>query len=190
MKIHKRAACLSLLVLLCWSISLHGQAEEDKDIQASCRSFVQGFYDWYARMAVETTSKVIPLDRALEIKGNDFSVELVRQLKELSEVQTKDHEVWLGFDPFLDTQDPAETYAVGDIEQRGHSYWVGVYEVRSGKKSEKPIVVPEVILKGGNWVFVNFHYPNHTLSSKNEDLLSVLKRIRETWRKQSINSGH
>ena len=55
-------------------------------------------------------------------------------------------------------------------------YRVEVYSVSSGKKSPKPVVVPELTLKAGRWIFVNFHYGN-SKDSGFENLVSLMKNV-------------
>jgi len=46
-----------------------------------------------------------------------------------------------------------------------------------GRKHDNPDVAAEVEPRGGEWMFVNFHYPNRADSAENENLLSMLKQI-------------
>ena len=64
----------------------------------------------------------------------------------------------MDFDPFLNSQDLSERDVVESITHKGDSYWVEVYAMVSGKKSENPVVVPELVFKDRRWVFVSFHY--------------------------------
>jgi len=82
--------------------------------------------------------------------------------------------VGLDFDPFLNTQDPYDRYAVGKVTRKGQRCLVDVYGVHSGKRSDRPDVVPELVRRHGSWVFMNFHYPR-----ERTDLLSILKRLRQ-----------
>jgi CRISPR/Cas system CMR-associated protein Cmr5 small subunit len=61
---------------------------------------------------------------------------------------------------------------------------VDVYCVRSGKKSPEPQVVPELILKDGRWLFVDFHRGKKEHSGDGS-LLSALKEARESREKHS-----
>jgi len=180
MRISRTTVCWSLVFFLATPCFLHAQEKNTQDMRKSCRDFVQGFYDWY----VPKTLKDNPgntSDLALKYKSHAFSPELLRQLKEDSAAQAKvpGEIVGLDSDPYLNSQDPGERYVAGKITTKGDRCWVEVYGIWSGKKSEKPNVVPELMLKDVHWVFVNFHYPEFG------DLLSILKNLREGRRKHS-----
>lgn len=182
MKISKRIVCWSLFFFLTTSCSLHAQVKSPRDIQRSCRTFVQGFYDWYVRrtLKAEARHESGGFDLAIKYRKYAFSRELFRLLKEDSDAQAKNAEgdiVGLDFDPFFNAQDFGERYVVGKITRKGDRFWVDVYGIWSGKKSEKPDVVPEVMFKRGRWLFVNFRYGNG-------DLLSTLKELREERQKR------
>jgi hypothetical protein len=179
---------LSILFLLLATISSDHARPPDQREQ-SCRNFVQDFYDWYAPKAADDALKSGPLNLAMRVKRHAFTSELARQLKELLEFQERDREVWLDFDPLLNSQDPAERYVAGKVVRAGSNYLVEVHEIRSGKESEKPVVLPELMIKDGQWSFVNFHYPNFTPPSPNENLLDILKSIRQSRQKQPKSDG-
>jgi hypothetical protein len=168
------AACCSL------SAGAQGQSKAQPNLEESCRKFVQGFYDWYVPKAAAPDDKNAgpSSDLALKQWRASFSAELYRLLREDSEAQAKaDEIVGLDWDPFLNTQDPGDPpgdpYVVGSVKRKGESYWVEVYRRSSGKLSEKPLVIPELVFKNGRWIFVNFH-------GESGDLLSALKYLRKT----------
>lgn len=174
-----RIFCRFLLCLLSMCLLVRAEEKHPQDTEEACRNFVQRFYDSYASNAADTTLKSDPLALALRDKRQAFSAELISGLEELSKSQAKDQEVWLDFDPILNTQDPAKRYVVARVTRKGGSYWVEVEvnETKAGNKDQKPIVVPEVAFRRRGWVFVNFHYPGYSPSSDNENLLSILKTI-------------
>jgi hypothetical protein len=174
-----------LFFLLAASSSFAGQGTPSQDARKSCRDFVQAFYDWYVPVALKH-GRVRPADVALKNKGSEFSPELARALREDSEAQAKvkGDLVGLDFDPFLNSQDPSERYVVGNITPKGDRYWVEIYSLTSGKKSEKPDVVPELTFKDGRWIFVNFHYGQGE-HSEDENLVSTLKILRADRAKSS-----
>ncbi|SRR5216683_1056213 len=181
MKTAKSVGHWSVLFVLGASCLLSAQEKksEPQDAQKSCRVFVQQFYDWY----VSETHKENAMhswDLALKQKGYAFSPELRRELTEDSDAQAKagGEIVGLDFDPFLNSQDPDERYVVGAITFKGTSFWVEVHSIQSGTKSKKPVVVPELVSKGGRWLFVNFHY-GRTNRPEHENLLSILKSLKE-----------
>jgi len=138
--------------------------------------FVQAFYDRYVPIALRLSPNpawyVVLTDRATSLNA-----ELVRALETDSAAQTNATEgiVGLDWDPFLSTQDPDPHYVVGKSTRQGKKYFVDVYSVRSGKRGDKPDVIPELTWQNGSWVFVNFHYP-HVRS----DLLRALTALRES----------
>ncbi|MFZ0820466.1 MAG: carboxypeptidase regulatory-like domain-containing protein [Candidatus Acidiferrales bacterium] len=149
------------------------QAQNPQEAPASLANFVQEFYDWYVPIALRDNAKP-SMEIALKEKPAAFGPELFRALKEDSEAQAKAREiVGLDFDPFLNSQDPDESYVVAKITQMKCSYWVGVHSLSSGKKSDEPVVFAEIEQKGEGWQFINFHYPD------DGDLLSILKTLRK-----------
>jgi len=116
-------------------------------------------------------------DDALKYRRSSLAPELYRRLKEDSDASAKNpgEIVGLDFDPFVNSQDPCDHYVVGNISVKGDSYWVNVHGVCQGKRSKTPDVIPELIFKEGKWLFVNIHYS----AKKDDDLLSVLKALRE-----------
>lgn len=158
MRIVKPLFCCFLLAL---PISLSAQSWSEPNASDSVREFVQSFYDWYVPKALNSSSGPA-WSTALKVKGNCFSPELRRKLREDSEAQAKTEGeiVGLDFDPFLNGQDPGRHYSVGKVVPKGESYFVEVHRVSSGKPEEKLTVTAEVMGKKPQWHFVNFVYPD------------------------------
>jgi hypothetical protein len=138
------------------------------------REFVQKFYETYVPKALAGQPDP-PWRLAVDKMRADFDDELVKALTDdlAAQAQAKgDDIVGLDFDPFLDTQDPAQRYEVGAARQEGKDYLVDVYPVMSGKRAEKPGVIPELAYENGHWRFVNFRYP------EGGDLLTLLKLMK------------
>jgi hypothetical protein len=173
-----RLGCLALFILPLMSYAPLLGTSPQQHIQESCRSFVKGFYDWYVTQVFATSTGW--LEPILKNKSSDFSPELLVALREYAEAPgNSQNEIdELDFDPFLHAQDNADRYLVEDITRHGGTYWVEVYGIWSAKKNAKPDVMPELMLKDGRWLFVNFHY-GKSKRSKDENLLSILKRLRE-----------
>ncbi len=87
----------------------------------------------------------------------------------------------LDFDPFLNGQDPAENYKIGQIRLKDKAAWVEMFEVREGKKASKPSFWVETRLQNSSWMISNFHYSNE--GSENSNLLSILKSLKEERQK-------
>lgn len=160
------------LVLLMLPCSVAAQAEGSKEVSKSPREFVQEFYKWYVPEALN--SKVTRAwDVALKRKSAAFSHELAQLLRKDSAAQAKCEElVGIDFDPFLNTQDPASGYEVGEIKHNDKHYRADIYSVESGKRSEKSRVTADIVESEGHWVFVNFFY------SDGDNLLKILKTSR------------
>jgi hypothetical protein len=104
----------------------------------------------------------------------------VNGLKEDLTASKKSREeiVGLDFDPFLNAQDIAERYLVGQITPKGDHYLVEVFGIWGGQKKSNPDVVPELAFENGQWIFMNFHY-GKTDIPVNENLLSVLQILKK-----------
>jgi hypothetical protein len=172
-----RFALCCLLVALPYTLQANVKSSQEAQTE-SLRGFVQEFYDWYVPKALSDNSGPAWII-ALKTKRHWFSSALASNLREDADAQAKAEGeiVGLDFDPFLNSQDPGNHYEVGKITQKGQKYLVDIYIVSSGKRREKPAVIAEVAQQNGQWLFVNFHYPD------NRDLLGVLKLLRESHEK-------
>lgn len=129
--------------------------------EADAKAFVQKFYDTYLPKAQAETSGPA-WQYVVDHMSADFDADLVAGLKEDLAAQAKapaDDIVGLDFDPFLDAQDLPERYEVKSVSRKDAKYLADVYCVMSGKRSEKPCVIPELVQDNGKWRFVNFDYP-------------------------------
>jgi len=151
--------------------------------EASCRAFVQKFYDQYRSFA-QKEHKGRACDLAVRARPSLFSPELRRRLEADSAAQARSKEeiVGLDFDPFLNAQDFASRYVVRNVVRHGQGYRAEVYGSNEGKQGTKPDVMPELVRRGSGWMFVSFHYPGADGHPKS-DLLSVLRQLREDRRK-------
>jgi hypothetical protein len=159
-----------------------GQQRSQQEVIKSCREFVETFYAWYVAKAL-SHGPVPASDLALKHRPYVFSSKLFQQLSEDSDAEKKapGDLVGLDFDPFLATQDfPAERYVAERITMKDGRYWVEVHGVRNGKESELPDVTPELIVRNGRWIFVNFHYQDPSRPGWSWDLLRELKDLRRS----------
>lgn len=179
MKIVWAAVYLNVVLLAAATSSLGQTSGVPSGPQKTCRQVAQGFYDWYVTFALKVQDSDAS-DVALRDKPSVFSPELFRALKEDSQAQQKaDGDlVGLDFDPFLNTQDPAPRYVLGNVTAKADRCTVEVQSVDSGRTSLKPNVVAELALKDGKWLFVNFHYGKSQWSA-DENLVAILKKLRE-----------
>ena len=149
-------------------------AENPLPTEESCRRFVQTFYDWYLPKAQDLDGD--PLDLALKEKPSPFSAAIVRGLNRVAAESKAENDAGLDFDPILNTQDPGDpgdSYVVAKTTYKDDVCMVELYGVFSGKKTDQPLVAPELKFKSGRWIFVNFHYPNST-DKRNENLLILI----------------
>ncbi len=161
------------------SVNAEGTASEK-----SCAGFVQSFYDWYSTPDLKTHKEHTP-EHAIVDKSTMFDEQLKRDLKADFDAQAKvsGEIVGLDFDPFLSTNaEPFKHYSVGKIISKPQSYWVEIFGITNGKKTPKPVVVAELKSKANQWKFVNFHYGKSEFP-ENENLISVLKALRESRKK-------
>ena len=106
---------------------------------------------------------------ALRYKISAFTPQLAKGLSQDRATQARCKDlVGLDFDPFLNTQDPAERYEIDGSRPGGRGYLVDIYSVRDGQRGEKADVRAEVVQSSGKWLFANLYYSDGT------DLLSIL----------------
>jgi hypothetical protein len=176
------------LILFCFGVgALQVQSQTAPSQPSDCGPFVQQFYNWYlARQDVlmKRNNRESALEAALRERRSSFSPELVKGLKEdlAASKKSPGEIVGLDFDPFLNAQDIAERYIVGNVARKGDHYWVEVFGVWNGQKNSKPDVIPELALENGHWIFTNFHY-GKTDIPVNENLISILEVLKKDRQK-------
>jgi len=155
----------------------------DVAARKSCRSFVQAFYAGYLR---KVRPDHAPANVAITYQPGAISPELKRRLSEelAAAASYNEHQVGLAFDPYLFTQDIADACAVENVRRKGSSYLADVYSVWSGKRDETPTVIAELVQRRGRWQFVNFHYGIPRARMDGNNLLNVLRDLRQERRKQ------
>lgn len=173
-------ANLRNIMLVCCSLVLISPSPlraQDNNNQAaveSLRGFVQNFYDWYVPKALKAKAPGPAWAIAVKDKKSAFTPQLSQALKDDSDAQDKSpgEIVGLDFDPFLNSQDPAHHYQVGDVVLKGETYWINIHRVSGAKKRVKPDIVAELMYKDGNCMFVNFHYKD------GGNLVTILNALR------------
>jgi len=185
----KKRVCTVLYIIVLFLLSANcvgAQADNNATAENSCKAFVQQFYNWYNSEA-NKKSDGPSSDLALKYKPSVFSPELLRLLKAdaAASSKAKGEVVGLDFDPFLATNaGPSDRYVTGVVSKKGDHFWVQIYGIIAGKKSDKPVVEPELASVKGKWQFVNFHY-GKTDIPVNENLVSVLKVLANDRQKYS-----
>jgi hypothetical protein len=140
----------------------------------SAGPYVQAFYDWYVPL-VRDTKGGPAWATAIDQRSRSFTADVKDALRADVQASAKDSTEVVGLDgdPFLNAQAPCERYVVGTSAHLRSTSRVSVHSICGGQRSDKPIVVAEVMRHDSTWVFVNFYYPdNHS------DLLGQLKQLR------------
>ena len=165
---------LFLPLLLCLQAYAQVEAAPAKAVE-----FVKSFYDWYAPWS-QTDRNGTNFQRAIKRNPSIFSVELRSGLLSDFAAQSKVSGAIVGidFDPFLNSQDPAGQYKIGNVTKQGDRYLFHLHAVIDGVGQRKPALTAEVEQQVRGWVFVNFHYP------ETSDLLSTLRELRESRSKK------
>jgi hypothetical protein len=179
-----RTTFCSLLIFLLLPVLIGTANLNAASPPEDCGQFVQRFYDWYLareNALTKENSQKSADEVALSEKASVFSSELVRALREDSAASKKSpgEIVGLDFDPFLNAQDVPERYLVGKVQRKSDHWLVEVFGLWNGKKNSSPDVIPELVLRNGRWIFVNFHYPESKIPI-NENLLGVLKELKKS----------
>jgi hypothetical protein len=137
---------------------------------ASCRTFVQTFYNWYIAHGTNFENTLKSNRTVLSPTLRDaLLADLAASRKNPDEI------VGLDFDPFVNSQDPAPHYRVGSTSTQQGTCRAEIYGVPSS--GARPDVTAELALENGNWRFVNFHYSSDN-GADNENLISILGRLK------------
>lgn len=131
---------------------------EAKDTAVEAHEFVQKFYNWYVPFSAH--SKTLACKEVLNAHPEYFSRALHPMLKKNIAEMERTGGLGLGFDPFLNSQDPASKYVVGPADGTDEGYAMEVYAVQDGRRQSKPDVIAVVENQHNSWVLTNFHYPD------------------------------
>lgn len=176
--------CIAACLFLSLSLIASGQeVHQVSNTSSSCRNFVKRFYTWYSGIAVPE-KKLRRSDLALRYRPYLFSTDLAGQLRQDSSAQKKagSNLVSVDADPFVGPDGPAEAYRVERTTVNNGKCWAAVHSIWGGKESGTPDVTPELELKAGRWIFVNFYFPSPK-SPKALNLLQEAKSCRELRKK-------
>ena len=182
MTISTAKKCVGLCLCLTFCIPLSGQDIPKKDINKSCRQFVEAFYTWYLEIASRNNG-LPDSDIALKDRPYLFSSELLLRLREESEVQNRAGSdlVNLDINPFSGPDGIGARFGVEKITTKVDRCWAEVHF----DEYKIPGVMPELAVRDGRWIFVNFYYPSPS-NLKAADLLSELKAFRKLWKAHGL----
>lgn len=146
------------------------------DISQSCRIFVREFYNWYMPMALTDYQQPASMF-AVRKRPEAFGDTLLKALNDdfKAQADAKGEIVGLDFDPFLNSQDPAEKYVVGKVVVAGGKCVADIKAV-DGKPGVCDVKA-ELRQVGGKWRFIEFRYQDRTLS----EILTALKENRRPF---------
>jgi hypothetical protein len=179
MKVLKPVALTMLLLFAATARPLSAQSSGAHASDEACRNFVQSFYDWYTPIALEDPPYPSSID--LVLQSRVLSPDLARQLTQVINAAGRSGgDIWISVDPIVNTEDLWKKFAARNVTRKGDHYLVEVYGVTPDKTDANPAVVAELVFQSGRWIFVNFHYPGNVVSSGNENMVSVLRRLRES----------
>lgn len=153
---------ISTLALL---LGLAPSSQAAGDAGGSAQQFVQSFYNWYVPFSAH--SKTLACEGAMNERPQFFSAKLYQALKrDTTKQENLGGLQGLGFDPFMNSQDPASKYAVGNVRSDRDHYLVDVYGVGDAHRDRELAVTAQVKQESGHWVFTDFLYPNKTSLKK------------------------
>ncbi len=168
--------------------------------EATCRAFVQKFYDWRVSLlidmfcpnplkgtaadqeAIRTADeecKAVSTYRNAEKLSLDqvLSPKLLQYLKREEAMQKKEGDAGLDFDPYLNTQDPSPKYVVGSIRVKDAHCDAVVHGYDQGGR-QRDEIMPELAKISGRWYFENFHYHFESepgQPAQNDDLVHMIR---------------
>jgi len=164
---------LALLLLAGSAVSAAPPAQGDAKSRA--QTFARSFYDWYTEAGQERNVEVVLL-----LKKDVLTPELYEALKADAEVTSKAEGelVGLDFDPFLNAQEAAYAYELGEVVEQAGDFRIPIYghwgdQARPQKHHD---LTAQVRCAADGCRFVNFHYPKSKLLL-DRDLASVLKAL-------------
>ena len=170
----------AFIALLIAMLSVPASAQSPNLDEASCRGFVQGFYDSYWNRFADkfTGPKKDPnfhfpgIEEVLKRNPPALSRQLIDLIRKDEKQSRESNEVGnLDFDPFLNSQDPVGIYRVGRVELRGDVCMATI---------DRAHTVADLKRNGPGWLFVNFHYSyfkpdGKTKDFPDDDLLHILQ---------------
>ena len=182
-----KSAVAILVVFLALCSSASAQTRPQQTLRSSCRKFVTNFYSWY--LVNDPIDQKAAGDSALQDRSYLFSPAIVQALREDEQAQEKAGSdlVSLDMDPFAGPDGLAEGYKIEKIAIADGRCRAEVHGIRGGKEYETPDVIPELTIKNGTWLFVDFCFPSPS-EPKGSSLLAMLKELRAGEKRQGSGS--
>jgi hypothetical protein len=167
-----RPHCLAAFAL-CIANALSAQLPMSS-ARDSVNRAVQGFYDWYLPrfakpgkqdvMMLAATHGPLPFDKTLV---HWLRVDSTARARATGEIDGLDG------DPYLNAQDPCDTYSVKAIRARGADFLVDVLGHGGCGAHQKPDVTVILRREGGRWTIFEFLDP----SRNGEGVIPLLMRL-------------
>lgn len=150
--------------------------------EASCKKFVQDFYDWY------TTPGFLNMDDVMKQKPQLLDAKLFALIKYDRDCVQSSHEICaLDFDPYTNSQDPAEKYIANGAQINGNRCRVPVLEARQGTIERPRVLEAELEWQTDHWVFYDFYYYwDNALDNNARDLRGIIQIFTSTYNDKEI----
>jgi hypothetical protein len=147
--------------------------------EAGARTFVQGFYGWYAAKVLASSHRQSGFGfiDAVRQRPTWFSPELKRLLEEdvAAASKCKDDVVGLDWDPFLESQETPGSYTVGKVEKTAQGFRVSVdLKDAKARDARNPAAEADVAFVDDHWQFVDF-VEEPTDPKLKQGLVAILK---------------
>jgi hypothetical protein len=177
-----RVQLVALATLVAWPTAVVAQSVHEPADSAALR-FARAFYAWYVPAQARSHERGVEL--VLKQRGSALGEELRRALVQdsVAQARAKGEINGLDFDPFLNSQDPCDSYVARGVRRDGAGFAVEVYGACRVAKDARPDVVVELAPRGNSWVIRDLRY------SANRDLLGLLRRLHGAPT-QTPPSGH
>jgi len=153
---------------------MRGEAVKGQTV--SCRDFTGAFLAWYVPLALGDSREPASL-LAIRQRPDFFSKGLLKSMDEdfAAQAKAQGEIVGMDFDPFLNSQDPAEKYVMGKVVVTSGKCIADIKAV-DGKPGVCDVKA-ELRQVGGKWRFSEFRYQDRTLS----EILAALKENRRPF---------
>jgi len=173
-----------VICTIAFADSLFAEATDSKYLKSTqtCHKFAQDFYNWYVPSQTKR-GEAVTLKEIMTKKRDLFSGPLLEMLKEDNDAQSKAPGEIVGIDwnPFLNSQDPAEKYTVQNTDVLHDNCSAEIWSGRTiSTKKPKPDIVAKLKWIDDGWKFVNFYMPDDKYPT---DLISALEKLKKSREK-------